>query len=185
MCSTNTKLALVCVTLLLGTLGIIITIVMVLLKPTVNKVGSGGSQTVNNEMSLLNLDLTSSEIDNSPNSNDHSHTNYYLGLAFLAIIVILLKSYIIKNCINKRCTNKPNQTQDTEMNNLENQHPQPLANPPPPPRYMEQADYSHLLPYLVGELARVQAALDTSHATPVGELARVQATLDTSQATPV
>ena len=173
MCSTNTKLALVCVTLLLGTLGIIITIVTVLLKPTVNKVGSGGSQTVNNELSLLNLDLTSSETDNSPNSNDHSHTNYYLGLAFLAIIVILLKSYIIKNCINTRCTNKPNQTQDIEMNNLENQnqHPQSLATPPPPPslppRYTDQADYSHLLPYLVGELARVQAALDTSHATPV------------------
>ena len=104
MCSTNTKLAVICVALLLGTLGIIITIVMVLLKPTVNKVGSGGSQTVNNELSLLNLDLTSNKNDNSP--NDHSHTNFYLGIAFLVIIVLLLKSYIIKNCINTRCTKK-------------------------------------------------------------------------------
>ena len=141
---------------------------MVLLKPTVNKVGSGGSQTVNNELSLLNLDLTSNENDNSP--NDHSHTNFYLGIAFLVIIVLLLKSYIIKNCINTRCTKKPNQGQDIEMNQHKNRHNQPLASPPPPPslppHYNDQADYSHLLPYLV-ELARVQAALGTSQITPV------------------
>ena len=100
MCSTNTKLAVICVALLLGTLGIIITIVMVLLKPTVNTVGSGGSQTVNNKLSLLNLDMVSNENDNSPNETDHSHTNFYAGIAVLVIIVLLLKSYIIKNCIN-------------------------------------------------------------------------------------
>ena len=66
---------------------------------------------------------------------------------------------------------KKNQGKDIKMNQRKNRPTQPLATPPPPPtlppHYNDQADYSHLLPYLVGELARVQAALGTSHVTPV------------------
>ena len=170
MFSGNTKYASLCIVLLVGTIALTITIITVILKPSVvNTVSSGGSQTVNNEMSLLNLEMVSNE--DSTNESDHTHTNFYIWIAVFVGITLLLKTYIIKTCLNNRCTKKATHEQDIEMNQPHKNRPTPsLALPPPPtlpPHYNDQADYSHLLPYLVGELACIQEALGTSHVTPV------------------